>query len=235
MRKPKAVLHDLGGTIAKLRAFDIPKGQARLYELADNPRDVPFDIVRQTADPLAESLFGRRDETLMEYPLNSFNRLLYERFGMSFPLEPHELELEFWKAVCTFTAEPGIEDALKAIKDRGLPLSIISNASFHEDVLWWELQRLGLAQHFDFIMSSADYGCRKPHPAIFQAAVGRLNISARHVWYIGDTPEHDVEGSQGVGIQAVWYNARDRRAPHLMPQATIMHWSELAPLIDGSR
>ena len=232
MQKPAAIVLDLGGTIARLHAFDIPSGQRRLFDLAINPRDVPFDVLRAVADPLAHSLFGPRDSTLVEYPLTSFNRLLYERFGMRFALSPEEIELEFWRAVVDFSPEPGIAEALALIRNQGIETGVLTNCSFHEHVVAWELECMGLRQYLSFIMSSADYGCRKPHPAFFQAAAGRLNRDARHIWYIGDSLEQDIEGAQGAGLSAVWYNPGGSVAHGVVPDAELQHWQDLCTLLE---
>jgi putative hydrolase of the HAD superfamily len=232
---PQAVLFDLGGTVAKLLAFDIPKGQQRLFELAHNPRNIPFDVLRHTADPLANSLFGARHDTLFEYPLTSFNRLLYERFGMSFSLPPEQIELEFWKAVVQFRPEPAIQDALELLQRRNIPTGLVSNASFHEHVIRFELARLGLGDAFGFVMSSADYGCRKPHPALFLAAAGRLNLDPYSVWYIGDAPAYDIAGALSVGMGAIWYNPGRIPNDGIVADAELRHWNELPALLDQTR
>ena len=52
-------------------------------------------------------------------------------------------------------------------------------------------------------ISSADHGFMKPHPSIFQVALGRAGASSEEAVMVGDSLAHDIEGARRLGIRAV--------------------------------
>jgi putative hydrolase of the HAD superfamily len=53
----------------------------------------------------------------------------------------------------------------------------------------------------DHLLTSADYGARKPEPEVFQAVLDRYGIPARDAFFADDL-EINVEGARSVGITA---------------------------------
>jgi FMN phosphatase YigB (HAD superfamily) len=43
----------------------------------------------------------------------------------------------------------------------------------------------------------------KPHPSIFQAALGRAGARSEEAVMVGDSLAHDIEGARRLGIRAV--------------------------------
>jgi putative hydrolase of the HAD superfamily len=68
-----------------------------------------------------------------------------------------------------------------------------------------KLSALGLAGRFDAVVLSDELGRerRKPHPAPFLAALQALGVEAGRAAFIGDRPEKDIAGGNGVGLRTV--------------------------------
>src|SRR5439155_11925021 len=62
----------------------------------------------------------------------------------------------------------------------------------------------------DAALGSATHGKTKPHPAIFQAALDELGVSAEEAVMVGDSPEDDVEGARAIGMRAFLVDRDDR-------------------------
>lgn len=90
--------------------------------------------------------------------------------------------------------------ALKELKKRGLILGLISNVVQDMESVYEEL---GLRQYLDFKVTSADVGCDKPRPEIFQAALNKAGAKPEEAIHVGDQYELDIAGAQGVGITAL--------------------------------
>ena len=88
---------------------------------------------------------------------------------------------------------------------------------FGAEVLRWELARHGLDRAFSLLLSSADYGLRKPHPSLFRTAVASLKLAPGEVWFVGDNFARDVIGAVGAGLRPVWYNPEARDPPAAPP------------------
>ncbi len=69
-----------------------------------------------------------------------------------------------------------------------------------------DLQAIGLAPYFKFSLAAHEFGCAKPDPRIFQAAIEKLQLSPHEVMYVGDDLRLDVAGAQAVGMRAAWMN-----------------------------
>ena len=113
-------------------------------------------------------------------------------------------------------------------------MGVVSNCSWNEAVIVRDLERLGLIDRFTFVMASADYGIRKPHPAFFQAAAGRIGLEPEQLWFVGDAIEYDVAGARGVGMTAIWYNILDRKPGAAQPDATVDGWPQFVSLLEAA-
>jgi len=228
---PRGVLFDLGDTILRQHVFDPRAGRARMMEIADNPRGVCAREVNELARAVDKDMRRRRDESLVEYRVQAFQRLVYEPFGITFPLSPQELELEFWRTANRMSPDPGLDDVLGFLEAHEIPTGIVSNSVFSGQTLLWALDQHRLADRFGFLMSSADYGFRKPHPLLFQAAVTRLGFPSEDVWFVGDSHADDIVGAANAGIGAILYT-RQVELPDMKPgpDAIVRSWDEFGEL-----
>jgi putative hydrolase of the HAD superfamily len=231
MSPPRALLFDLGGTVLHQEVFRPDAWAGALRDLAP-ALTAPPDAVEAQARDLVRDFRHEGRLGLAEVRIGSCLRHLHERLGLALPLAGPELELAFWRATSRMTPAPGITLLLRHPRLRGLPLGIVSNSSFGEEVLRWELARHGLAEAFALVLSSADYGLRKPHPSLFLTAAARLALPPHEVCFVGDNFTNDVVGARAAGMVPVWYNPRGRPAPagaEAPPE--LRHWDELSPLL----
>jgi putative hydrolase of the HAD superfamily len=108
---------------------------------------------------------------------------------------------------------PATHELLGALRGRGLKLGLVSNAIDPGALLHRDLERMGVAERLDVAVFSSEVGLRKPHPRIFEHALGRLGVAARDALFVGDDLLADVGGAAGVGmrtVQALWFRADDR-------------------------
>jgi putative hydrolase of the HAD superfamily len=232
MREPRAILFDLGGTLLEQLEFDPQAGQARLLALAaTNPRGASLDTLHEAAEALTADLNERRYASWIEFPATAVTRLIYERFGITFEQSAQQLELEFMRAAARMRPEPHVFKALDHVAERGLPVAVLSNTAFTGIALEDELERHGFAGRFRFVMASADYGFRKPHPHLFVTAAGRLEMGPEDIWYIGDSLAFDMAGARSAGLRTVWYNRADQAEDGTPFDAQIRDWRELVDLL----
>jgi putative hydrolase of the HAD superfamily len=99
---------------------------------------------------------------------------------------------------------------LEALRGRGLKLGLVSNAFDPGWLLHRDLEQMGLADRLDFAVFSSEVGKRKPHPAIFERALGALGVEAADTVFVGDRLYEDVRGAGELGmttVQALWFRA----------------------------
>jgi len=229
MNRPTAVLFDFGGTILGDRRYDPEGGNARLLDYAIPPNTLTPKEVQEEADRLDSEL--EKHYGLIELSVQRFHRTLFDKLGIQFRISFSEMELEFWKGAVRYSLEPGIIEALDDLKLRKIKMGIVSNNPFTGSVLEWELQRHGLMDAFSFVLSSADYAIRKPHPLLFEVAIARLNIRADQAWYCGNSPEYDIKGARSAGLWSIWYNRHQSASDGSRPDAEVHNWSDFTRLV----
>ncbi|MCC6796400.1 MAG: HAD-IA family hydrolase [Candidatus Hydrogenedentes bacterium] len=89
---------------------------------------------------------------------------------------------------------------LDALRARNIPIAIVSNWDSRLPRL---LKAMGLADRFEFILTSAEAGVSKPSQKIFEQALVRLGIPAHEVLHVGDSLEDDVIAAQNAGLQSL--------------------------------
>jgi len=100
------------------------------------------------------------------------------------------------------------EDTLPVLADlraRGLKLGLVSNTGRDLEAFVVH-HRLDV----DAAVSSGVHGKTKPHPAIFEAVLELLGVSAGDAAMVGDSPDDDIAGARALGITAFLVDREDR-------------------------
>jgi putative hydrolase of the HAD superfamily len=104
--------------------------------------------------------------------------------------------------------------ALERVRDAGAKALVVSN---HIWRLPEVIEALGLGGLVESVVTSARVGYRKPHPAIFRAAMELAGGGdPESMVYVGDNYAHDVAGARAVGMRAVLI---DRKGTSGRPEA----------------
>ncbi len=98
-------------------------------------------------------------------------------------------------------------------------LAVLSNFD-HAPTIERVLASYGNRDRFEAISVSGDVGWRKPRPEIFAEVFRRLNVGSAEVILVGDTPEGDVLGAQGVGMDVIWIDDGSKPFPPGTPPPT---------------
>jgi putative hydrolase of the HAD superfamily len=121
-------------------------------------------------------------------------------------------------AALTFRAYPDVPDALRALRDAGHTIVVVSNwdVSLHD-----ALRSAGLTELLDGAVSSAEAGFEKPDPRIFAAALELAGTTADGALHAGDTVQYDVAGARAAGWRAVLV-ARAGTPPAVPPDVPVI-------------
>jgi putative hydrolase of the HAD superfamily len=90
---------------------------------------------------------------------------------------------------------------------------------------------LDLLKYFSYIITSADYGIRKPHPLIFDMAVKKMQLPKSDIWYVGDSIETDILGAINANLKTIWYNQLNVRPDIELKQIEIKELSQIESII----
>jgi HAD superfamily hydrolase (TIGR01662 family) len=119
---------------------------------------------------------------------------------------------------------PGTRDALERIR-KEYAIAVISNADGRIDSV---LRRCGIADCFASITDSGIVGHEKPHPAIFEAALGEMKAAAAESLYVGDVYSVDYVGARNAGMHAVLFDVagayREKEFPRVQSLVELEAW-----------
>jgi putative hydrolase of the HAD superfamily len=115
-----------------------------------------------------------------------------------------------WAVCHHFHLYDEVEAVLRELAARELKIGLISNSHRKLDDFVEHFQLHGLVAA---AVSSAEHGYCKPHPSIFEAALGRARVSARDSLMVGDSLAHDVHGARSVGMRGVLLHRGDGPLP----------------------
>ncbi|WP_144612148.1 HAD family hydrolase [Bacillus cereus] len=95
-----------------------------------------------------------------------------------------------------------MHELLQRLTQKNMKIGIITNG--FTDFQMNNLRALNIHTYTNTILVSEAEGIKKPHPAIFERALHKLDVKATECLYVGDHPENDVLASERVGILGVW-------------------------------
>jgi len=95
---------------------------------------------------------------------------------------------------------PGVPDALRALRQAGLRLVVVSNS---DGTVEEGLSYAGLRDHLDAVVDSAVVGAEKPDPAIFRHALEIAGVRPERTLHVGDLYAVDVIGARRAGLHAL--------------------------------
>jgi putative hydrolase of the HAD superfamily len=140
--------------------------------------------------------------------------VLYDRFGHA----------PAWRI------EPTWPRVLAACRENGVKVGLISNWDVRLRAL---LDELGIPPQVDEVVISAECGVEKPAPAIFHAALKRLDVDSAETVHTGDSFDDDCEAARAVGMRAVWFNPQGAPLPDgaAADSPQVRQLAELLPLL----
>jgi putative hydrolase of the HAD superfamily len=127
---------------------------------------------------------------------------------------------------------PHVDSVLDALKDHGLAVGIVSNASFPAHTMRWQMEQLGLLNRFDCTIFSSEVGLRKPNRAIYAAALRELKVQEAEALFIGDRVREDVLGPRAIGVDAVLTHEFRQEDPGAVEVEVVRDLSELLEVVD---
>ncbi len=110
-----------------------------------------------------------------------------------------------------YTLFPGAVDLLRALRERGKKLGMVTNglSETHRE----KIAVLRLSEFFDAIFLADEVGMVKPDPLLFAHACRTLGSASAHGAMVGDRYDRDIRGAAEAGLYTIWLNVRDEELP----------------------
>jgi 2-haloacid dehalogenase len=135
--------------------------------------------------------------------------------------------MDLYRTLDVFPEVPAMLQRLKAV---GLKTAILSNGS--PDMLEAAVNKAGIGDLLDAVLSVESVGVYKPHPKVYQLAVDRLAIPARAILFQSSNA-WDAHAASAFGMRVVWCNRYGQRPERLpgKPDHEIASLAELPELV----
>ena len=226
---PRALLFDLFGTVVQFKPH-VPTVEVAgtawrstmgwLRETAEHELpDVPFDDLLPALMQVTEEIVRARPPDYLEVPSRErFRRALLHVgiAGEEAGAVAERLSLAHMAHLASMTVLPPLHVPLLNGLARRYQLALVSNFD-HGPTARRVLSDHGIAGLFPTTVISAEFGRRKPHPTIFQAALKGVAVGAGDALFIGDSLGDDVLGARHAGVPVVWLNTKNAPLPSDTP------------------
>ena len=218
MKKADGLFFDLGGTLLleiKDAAYqDLAKKS--LYNLVqpDSDPDTFYETIATRFGIYKSWASNTRREVRDDLLWGLF--LLPERDASWIHGHAHEMTYIFRRTKGRRVTVPGGVETVRALKERGYRLGIISNLIGEDyEVQKW-LKAEGMEDVFETLVISSVCGLRKPGADIYRIACDNLKLPPVRCASIADNLDTDIPGAREAGIGVnVLYHSPERK--HVIP------------------
>ena len=131
-----------------------------------------------------------------------WTRFLLPEYPQEFIRENAVTLNQLWRESRRKTVLPDMADTLHELARRGYKLGLISNTTSSVEG-YQLLEEARLTDKFSCVILSAEFGRRKPHPAVFIEAAHRAGLRPDECVYVGDRPSRDLIGARQSDYAAV--------------------------------
>lgn len=199
----KAVIFDLDNTLydydecdkyamAKLRQFCVER-----FSVKENEFDAAFGRAKELVKRQLEGMAA------------SHNRLLYsQRYLELLSQKPVVYALElydtYWDAMLErMQPYSYVVPLFGQLAAKGIRIALLTDLTAH--IQHRKIQRLGIADFVDVIVTSEEAGREKPNRGMFDLVMEKLGLPAKELLMIGDSKRKDIQGAEEVGIKGIQY------------------------------
>ncbi|MCG8490437.1 MAG: haloacid dehalogenase type II [Sneathiellales bacterium] len=142
-------------------------------------------------------------------------------------ISDNQLKKELMELYLQLDAYPEVAEVLKSLKAAGIKTAILSNGS--PAMLQSAVENAGIAESLDAVLSVDDLGVYKPHPSVYQLAVDKLDVAARHVSFQSSNG-WDAYSARDFGFNVLWCN-RFGQAPENIPSTPDQQITDLKQML----
>ena len=198
VRKIKAVLFDLGGTLVKTKnVCEIHQKILEMHGVA-----VSFDRIVEAHSANQRELDVEEMARLGQEYWIRWNLKLLGRLGIKENKEFLARKIdELWWNYAELATYSDVEETLKCLSSKGIKTGMVTNGT--EKDYKKILQKLNLTRYFDVVVGIDACKKGKPHKEIFLYALNKIHVKPEEAIFVGDSIKHDYEGARKAGLKPI--------------------------------
>lgn len=143
----------------------------------------------------------------------SHNRILYMQVLSEFiGLPPTKYALAmydvYWNTMLdNMTLFPYVKELMGYLKSKGIVIAVLTDLTAH--IQHRKIQRLGLDNYIDVLVTSEEAGQEKPSKVAFERVIRKLKFEPEEILMIGDSLSKDIKGAEHMGMNAIMFSLED--------------------------
>ena len=241
----RAIIFDMGGTLEDLYYDDAIRQEATrgLQELLiERDLDPGLDLPDLQATVLSgvKAYQAWREKSEIELPPERvWTEYIFPNHGLSqerLVAAAEDVTFYYETHYQARSLRPEAPVVLDVLHNRGFRLAIISNI-ISRRLVQRKLSEYGIAHYFDPVVTSSNFGWRKPNARIFTEAARLMQLPPAACTYVGDTVSRDVIGARRAGygsviqIKSFLTDKADRGTGSVPPDAVIHDLMQVVNLV----
>lgn len=202
----KGLLLDIDNTLYEYEPLH-NMAQAAVFEFIEKEFSIGAQIIKQKFKQAKLQVKQNTPETA-----SSHNRLLYmqnlcELLAIDSLTHSMTLYNLYWD---TFLDHLQLTNGARKLFDQfgDMPICLVTDLTAH--IQHRKVEKLELNRWANYMVTSEEAGCEKPHPFMFQLALHKLGLQPKDVCMIGDNFKKDIQGAQRLGINAYWLAPKEQ-------------------------
>jgi HAD superfamily hydrolase (TIGR01549 family) len=209
----EGAVFDLGSTLIRFTGEwqeVIKEGHRRMVQsLVQSGLELDTEQFDMAFEQTWQETVGQREIDHIERPMTDLLHQVLAELGhtqVSNALVSLALERMFSSSEENWHPMPGVYSVLEELREAGLRLGIVSNASDSANVHRL-VDKAELRSYFDPIVVSAEQRVRKPDKRVFDPVLRAWDIAPQHLVMTGDSLAADIIGARQVGMVSIWLTA----------------------------
>ena len=117
----------------------------------------------------------------------------------------YDINTLYWNTFFdNITLFDGVKDFLLWNKKLNIKIAILTDYECEYQIQ--KLNKLGITEYVDLIITSEEIGIEKPSFQMFQTIIRKLDLKSEEIIMIGDSFDKDIIGAINMSIFSFWYN-----------------------------
>jgi len=201
----KGIIFDLDDTIYDYKICNKLAVESVIkYIINNNNNYTYFDFIKNIYDDISNKLKYELCNTSSCHNKSIYIKQLIEQLKLDvnlfLPLQNIYWETFYDNMICY----DGVKEFIIWNKNIGKKIGILTDYETEYQII--KLDKLGLLNYIDIIVTSEEVGIEKPSIQMFYTILQKMNLHSNDVIMIGDNYEKDIKGATNAKIISYWFH-----------------------------
>jgi FMN phosphatase YigB (HAD superfamily)/ribulose-5-phosphate 4-epimerase/fuculose-1-phosphate aldolase len=164
-----------------------------------------YDELKDLYENISKQLKYEVSNTASSHNKSIYFKQLIELLNLNYSIVQVLTDM-YWKTFFdNMVCFEGVKDFIVWNKNIGIKIGILTD--YETEYQIQKLERLGLINFIDIIITSEEVGIEKPSSQMFQTILRKMDLRTDEVIMIGDNFDKDIKGAVNINILSYWFNS----------------------------